>query len=162
MLDALRSERYLHLLDRLEDASHATGVVAPETSLDALAGVEFRKLRKAMAALGEEPTDAELHAIRIRGKRARYAAELAETTAGKSVSRFIRKARAFQDALGEHQDAVVAEERLRRLIAESGGRQAAFAAGRMVERQHARRDAARAALPEIWKRVEKRGLAAWP
>jgi len=162
MLDALRSERYLRLLERLEDGGRAPQVVAPETSLASIAGVEFRKLRKAMTALGEEPTDAELHAIRIRGKRARYAAELAEAAVGKPAARFIRKARLFQDVLGEHQDAVVAEERLRRLIAEGGGRQAAFAAGRLVERQHARREAARAALPGIWKKVEKRGLAAWP
>jgi CHAD domain-containing protein len=162
MLDALRSERYLCLLERLEDGGRAPRVVAPETSLHAIAGLEFRKLRKAMAALGEEPTDAELHAIRIRGKRARYAAELAETAVGKPASRFIRKARLFQDVLGEHQDAVVAEERLRRLVTEDGGRQAAFAAGRLVERQHARREAARAALPGIWKKVEKRGLAVLP
>lgn len=162
MLDALRSERYLGLLDRVEEAGRAPRVVATAVSLGALAGSELRKLRKAMQALGEEPSDAELHAIRIRGKRARYAAELAEAAVGKPATRFIRTARLFQDVLGEHQDAVVAEQRLRRLVAETGSRWAAFAAGRLVERQRARRQAARAALPDILKKLEKRGHSAWP
>ncbi len=162
MLEALRSERYLRLLDRVEDAGRAPRVVATAVSLGAIAGSEFDKLRKAMRALGDEPSDAELHAIRIRGKRARYAAELAEAAIGKPATRFIRTARLFQDVLGEHQDAVVAEQRLRRLVAETGSRWAAFAAGRLVERQRARRQAARAALPDIRKKLEKRGHSAWP
>jgi CHAD domain-containing protein len=131
-------------------------------SLNAIAGSEFRRLRRAMRALGETPTDEELHAIRIRGRRARYAAELAEAAVGEPASRFIRRAQVFQDVLGEHQDASVAERRIRQLNASARGRWAAFAAGRQVERQRARRQTARAALPEAWAKLEKRGRAAWP
>lgn len=161
LLDGLRSARYLGLLERLEDAGRAPRAVAA-VSLNAIAGSEFRRLRRAVRALGEAPTDEELHALRIRGKRARYAAELAEVAVGEPASRFIRRAQVFQDVLGEHQDASVAEQRIRQLNASARGRWAAFAAGRLVERQRARRQAARAALPEVWAKLEKRGRAAWP
>ena len=38
---------------------------------------EFGRLRKAVRGLPPDPSNAELHDVRIRGKRARYAAELA-------------------------------------------------------------------------------------
>jgi len=161
MLEALRSERYLRLLDGLEDAVREPRVVTPDISLHDLAAGEFKKLRRAVRALGDEPSDEELHAVRIRGKRARYAAELAEATAGKPASRFIRRAKAFQDLLGEHQDAVVAEERIRQLVSRVRGLRTAFAAGRLVERQRARWQAARAAFAETWERLEQRGRRAW-
>ena len=55
-------------------------------SLRALAGREFRRLRKTVRALGEDPPDAELHAARIAVKRARYSAELAERSVGKAAT----------------------------------------------------------------------------
>ena len=62
---------------------------------------------------------------------------------------------ALQDVLGEHQDAIVAEGRLRELLATSPGSGAAFAAGRLVERERTRRTAARAALPKAWRKLER-------
>jgi CHAD domain-containing protein len=49
-----------------------------------------------------------------------------------------------QDVIGEHQDAVVAEERLRALARA----RTAVAAGRLIERERARRSARREAYPE--------------
>jgi len=162
MLAGLRSERYLHLLDRLEEAVREPRVVAPDVSLADIAAVEFKKLRRAVGALGDEPTDAELHAVRIRAKRARYAAELAEAVVGKPASRFIRKAKTCQDVLGEHQDAVVAEDRIRQLAGRARNLGAAVAAGRLIERQRARRQAARTAWPRAWAKLERRSRKAWP
>ena len=99
--------------------------------------------------------------IRIRGKRARYAAELAEPVAGKKATSFIREAKAFQDVLGEHQDAVFAEEKVRALLTELGGASTAFAAGRLVERQRERREEARGSFRKAWKALERRGRQAW-
>ena len=112
VVEALSSERYLELLDRLEHA------VAPPASGDrsTLAKVwrrELKSLRKAVKALGKNPPDAELHAVRIDVKRARYAAELAAHELGPRGKRFIAAAKVAQDVLGEHQDSVVAEERIR-------------------------------------------------
>jgi CHAD domain-containing protein len=160
LLGALESERYVALLDALEEAARQPPVVAEADWTD-LAERAFRKLEKAVDALGETPADAELHAVRIRAKRARYAAELAEVMAGKRATRLIQKLHALQDALGEHQDAAVAEAWLRR--AAGGTRRAgvALVVGRLVERQRARRAAACAAYETLWPRVERRGKKAW-
>jgi CHAD domain-containing protein len=119
-----------------------------EPSLDDLAGKAFAKLGKAVRELPDEPADEELHAVRKKGKRARYAGELA----GRKKS--VKRAKRLQDVLGEHQDAVVAAERLRELSAEAPSEQA-LVAGRLIEREQARRAEARAAWTKAWKRLRK-------
>ena len=56
--------------------------------------------------------------------------------------------------IGEHQDASVAEERLRALALRGGGK-TGLAAGRLIERQHQRKRAARKAFPDAWRRLDK-------
>jgi CHAD domain-containing protein len=162
MLEALGSERYLALLDQLEAAATAP-LLAPssDASLRKLAAGEFRRLRRAVSKLPADPSDEELHEIRIKGKRARYAAELAETAVGKPATRFLKAAKELQDVLGSHQDTVVAEERIRQAIAAHRGAVLAFAAGRLVEQERTARAEARAAFPKAWKRLEKAGREAW-
>jgi CHAD domain-containing protein len=130
-------------------------------TLPALAAEAFAKLGQAVDLLDPNPSEEALHAVRIRGKRARYAAELAEASVGKRAGRFLRRAKAFQDLLGDHQDAHVAETRLRAFVAGVRDVRAAFATGRLVERQRARRAAARAAFPDAWRRLAKAGRKAW-
>jgi CHAD domain-containing protein len=113
-----------------------------------LADKAFAKLRKAVDELPEEPADEELHAVRKKGKRARYAAELA------GRKKFVRHAKKLQDVLGEHQDAVVAAERLRELATNVTPEQA-LAAGRLVEREQANRADVRAAWRKAWKNLRK-------
>jgi CHAD domain-containing protein len=158
---ALDSDRYLSLLDRLEKLIAQPPLASGEVALADLAAREFRKLRKTVSALPETPGDADLHAVRIKAKRARYAAELAARAVGRPAERFVEKAKVLQDILGEHQDAVVAEERLRELFDGVRGRRAGFVAGRLVERQRARRLAARAAFSGYWPKVERRGRKTW-
>jgi CHAD domain-containing protein len=161
MLVALASDRYLALLDRLERAVAEPSFGPDEIPLQELAAAEFRRLRKAARALDPEPADDDLHDLRIRGKRARYAAELAEVVAGKPATRFIREAKGVQDVLGEHQDAVVAEQRLRALVSQVGSSATGFAIGRLVERERERRRSSRAAFPGAWKQLERSGRKAW-
>jgi CHAD domain-containing protein len=161
MLEAMSTPPYAELLARLEAAAVAPLARAVDASLQDIAAREFRKLRKAVRALPSEPSDEALHAVRIRGKRARYAAELAEGVVGKPARRFVKNAKRFQDVIGEHQDAVVAEERIRGLLDEVGGVRTHFAAGMIVERERERRRAARAAFPEAWWRLKKSGKRAW-
>jgi CHAD domain-containing protein len=157
----LGSGRYLTLLARLEEAAEAPRWVGREEQrLEQLAAKEFRRLQKAAAVLGRDPSDEQLHKARIRAKRARYAAEVAEPAVGKPARRVIERAREFQDVSGEHQDAVVAEETLRRL-AEGAEPQVAFSAGRLAELQHERRLRARREIPFAWKRLDKAGRRAW-
>jgi CHAD domain-containing protein len=158
----LGSGRYLTLLARLEEASEAPRWVGrKEQPLEQLAAKEFRRLQKAAAVLDGDPTDEQLHKARIRAKRARYAAEVAEPALGKPARRVIERAKEFQDVSGEHQDAVVAEETLRRLAEGAEPRVVAFAAGRLAELQHERRLRARREIPSAWKRLDKAGRKAW-
>jgi CHAD domain-containing protein len=161
LLAAMDEPRYFALLDRLEEFIGQVPGPAEPISLADIAAAEFKKLRKAVERLPEEPSDSDLHTVRIKVKRARYAAELAQPVVGRAAERFIRKARKLQDVLGEHQDAVVAEERLRALLDRARGRRAVFVAGRLVERQRSRRLAARSAFVEQWPKVERRGRKMW-
>jgi CHAD domain-containing protein len=159
-IQALRTPRYLALLDELERMARAPRVRSASVPLDGIARREFRKLRKAARHTDASSPDDQVHALRILGKRARYAAELAATAVGERAEAFVKESKRFQDVVGEHQDAVVAEEHLRELQ-RRGGQAAAFAAGRLVERQADRRRSSRAGLVGAWKRLEHAGRRAW-
>ena len=161
LLVALDSSRYLTLLDRVDETISHPPVADADVSLADLASRAWTKLRRAVKSLPETPGDADLHAVRIKVKRARYAAELAAPAGGHSAERFVDRVKKLQDVLGEHQDAAVAEARLRELAGESSGPRTGFVAGLLVERQHARRQAARAAFEESWRDVQRRGRKAW-
>ena len=80
--------------------------------------------------------------MRKHAKRARYAAEL---TGGKKRDAYLEALKRVQDTIGLHQDAVVAEERLRALALPDS----AIAAGRLIERERERRQEAREAYPAV-------------
>jgi CHAD domain-containing protein len=160
LLETLRGERYLGLLATLEGAVAAPPAGADGSLLDA-ARAEFGHLRKAMSKLGDDPTDDALHKARIRGKRARYAAELLEDDLGKPASQLIKRAKRFQDVAGEHQDAVVAEARIRKLAQEGRSKRGILAAGILVGRQRERRRHAAEALPGAWSRLDDAAAKAW-
>lgn len=154
LLEALDSAEYRFLLARLRHPPRlADGV--EEVPLESLAK-EFRRLAKLVGRVGKQPDEEAIHRLRIALKRARYAAELAAPK--KAVrKRFLSDARLLQDLLGEHQDAVVAEQRLRGAAVEDVRTAAAFAAGRLAERQRQRRERVRERLPAAWKRLRKSG-----
>ncbi|WP_425427101.1 CHAD domain-containing protein [Actinophytocola xinjiangensis] len=163
MLDTFRTVRYRSLLRALAALTHAElPTVMPAGDGGALLEViarPHRKLRQDALALGEDPPDDDLHALRIRGKRLRYAAELAAPAGGRPVRRLITATKTFQEVLGDHQDAVLAEDELRRLVAELAeladvDHEAVFVAGRLVERERARRAACRARWRETFDEVD--------
>jgi CHAD domain-containing protein len=158
---ALDGERYTKLLARLERAVQRPKVVSTDLSLPAVAASQFKKLRKAVKALPKKPNDDDLHAVRIRVKRARYAAELAQPIVGEPAERFVARTKKLQDILGEYQDAVVAEKRLRTLVAEDRRSPVALLANELVKRQRVRRQAAQLDFFEQWPKLERRGRKAW-
>jgi CHAD domain-containing protein len=157
LLAALRSERYLALLDRLVDASQhpCTRPEATRPALRALprlARKPWRRLGRAMGELGEHPTDQELHAARILTKRARYATEAVVAVTAPSYRRFAKALARLQDVLGEHQDTVVARDWLRKAGADVSSAEA-YAAGVLAGIEVGAAAAARAALPAAWAAV---------
>jgi len=161
MLEALSSPRYLELLGRIELAGEAPRWNGVHRSVRKLAGREFSKFERAAKALGPEPSDSDLHQVRVRGKRARYAGELAEVSVGKKARRFVARAKRLQNVLGDHQDAVVADERIRALVLSQSNPQLALAAGRLVERQRERTLRARGRAPKTLKKLRRAGRRAW-
>jgi CHAD domain-containing protein len=161
LLNELKSERYLDLIRRLQQAAHDPTVVESTVTLSDLAKQAFTKLRNAIREAGHAPNDAKIHETRIKTKRARYAAELAEPTVGKAATRFINKARVVQDVLGVHQDSIQAEAHIRAFLKQSTSARAAFVAGRMVERQRQRRENARKNMQRLLRGLVKRGEKAW-
>lgn len=161
LLNELKSARYLDLIRRLQDAPHDPPAVESTATLRDLAKQEFTKLRNAIRQAGRAPNSATIHEVRIKTKRARYAAELAGPTVGKPATRFINKARAVQDLLGMHQDAIQAEVHIRAFLKHSTSTRAAFVAGRMVERQRRRREKARKKMQRLFRSLLKRGENAW-
>jgi CHAD domain-containing protein len=155
LLDALNGNAYSTLLLRLRLPPR----LAPEIDavpLERIARREFRRLVRVVDRLGKHPDEAAVHRLRIVLKRARYAAELSAPT-GKSGRRFLADARLLQDLLGEHQDALVAEQRLRAAAVIDLRTAAAFVAGRLAERQRHRRARVTEQLPAAWRRLRRSG-----
>jgi CHAD domain-containing protein len=151
LAEALDSPRYLALLDRLEATRESLPVTPARESLRQIVRRATRRTLRRLRRLSRSSSDDGLHDLRIASKRARYAAELAASGEGRRARRIAKRAAALQTILGEHQDAVVAEERLQSLASDATPA-AAFVAGRLLERQGARRAEVHAALPTAAKR----------
>lgn len=164
---ALTSTRYVRLLDALvagaqtppltPDAGRRAADVLPPLALKA-----WRKLARALDAVDADTPDADLHEARILAKQARYAAEACALAFGKPAKRLATEITRLQDVLGEHQDATVAEETVRRLADEPRqSRQVTFTFGMLYVLQVDAAAAARAQLPEVWRDVDRRRYRRW-
>ncbi|GAA5147144.1 CHAD domain-containing protein [Pseudonocardia eucalypti] len=164
MMHALAAPRYVTLLERLADAVRlplpTPSATERQPELVELVRKEFRMLRKAVRRAGEDPPDEVLHALRIKGKRLRYTGELVEPVLGKPVRQLLGATSGLQEVLGDHQDACVAQEKIRELLdrgATSGDpRLLTFVAGRLVEREYARAEQQRGLWWAAWQRVAAR------
>lgn len=156
---ALDGRRYARLLARLDATLAAPRERTEDVSLPDVAAEEFARLRRAVKRLPKHPSAAELHEIRIKVKHARYAAELAQPDVGRRAERFVAKAKALQDILGAHQDAVVAERYVLRAAGQAPGARAL--ARQIAARQEERRGEAREAFIEQWPKLKRRGRRAW-
>jgi CHAD domain-containing protein len=163
---ALSSARYSTLLREVSLLTRdgAAAAAATEKPHDLIAGLAkpHRKLTKAVRALPADPPDDDLHALRIHGKKLRYAAELAQTSAKKKqtakLKQLLKATKDFQTVLGEHQDAVIAAERMRTVL-ESADGPMGFVAGRIAERELSRRAEARAVWRKSWTAVDSAAKA---
>ena len=154
----LRSDRYAALVTRV-GAAAAEPAFAPAATGDApavlapLVRKEWDALRKEVRRLDDEPPDAALHEVRIGAKRVRYACEAVAPELGEPTARFAAKVTKLQDVLGEHQDAVVAQEWLR--VAAHDDETAAFAAGQLASHARTAAGAARDQWRDTWKAIVK-------
>lgn len=164
--EAIKSDRYVSLLDRLVAAAREPALAgdADVAATEVLPGLVLRpwkSLAKAVKAIGDPPADDELHAVRIRTKRCRYAAEAAAPVLGKRVRSFASDAAELQDVLGDFNDAVVAESRLRDWSTRARSREATFAAGELAGLERAAGNVARAGWRKAWKQLASHKPQTW-
>jgi len=119
----------------------------------AVARAETARLKRLARRAGKRPDDELLHRLRLRGKRARYALELASPNSGSAAGMRSKRSHAAERAR-EHQDAVEAEYRLRELAATTRGG-IALALGRLVEQQRTRRRDAVRRFARAWTRFDE-------
>ena len=165
LLGAMASQKYVVLLDDLVAAAAAPallpGADGPAAEvMPALVAKPWKKLRKEVRGAGDDPPDHELHQIRIRAKRARYAAEAVEPVIGKPAGDFADAVAAIQSVLGDHQDAVVGEAWLRG-AAGAGRRDAALVAGMLIAAERASAASTRDGWRQVWDAANRRKLRAW-
>ncbi len=107
------------------------------TSAPGLLSRRYRKWSKAVNRLNESSDPTGCHDLRKKGKRLRYALEFFTDVYGeKATGALIKPLKSIQDSLGDHQDAIVASDRLREIAAESPKLppQTAFMMGSLTQR----------------------------
>lgn len=163
LLEVLASARYVALVDALVSAAADAPLTRAASAraskvVPSLVRKPWRRLRAEVKALPSEPSDDQLHEIRIRTKQARYAAEAATGIAGKRARRFASALSGLQSVLGELQDGAVAEEWLRNAPTTNGG---GVVAGELVAAQEQSRDRARKQWRRAWHQASKKKLRSW-
>ncbi|MDP8976227.1 MAG: CYTH and CHAD domain-containing protein [Actinomycetota bacterium] len=163
--DAMASDRYADLLDRLVSGASAPPLVrdADAPARDTLAELinrPWKDLRKAVGELSSDPDPEELHRVRIRSKRVRYAAEAAAPVVGAKARKLAEAVAGVQGVLGELQDASVAEGWLRQAARDAPAPQS-LVAGELICVQRSEAAASRGAWPSAWKKVDRKKLRSW-
>jgi CHAD domain-containing protein len=162
LTDALGSDRYLILLDRLYAAAarppYEAHGASPAAAARRVLPAILRRRRKALARKvvrvgaggGRRPSDGELHEIRIRAKQVRYVAETATPVLGKSAAKMAKAAEKLQSVLGHHHDAVVAGQWLAaNVMSLSPGE--AFAAGALTAENRRHQTQLRGQWRPVWQ-----------
>jgi CHAD domain-containing protein len=165
LLRAMATERYAVLLDDLVAAAAAPallpGADRPAAQvMPPLVTKPWKRLRKQVRKAGDDPPDDQLHQIRIRAKRARYAAEAVEPVIGQPAEDYADAVADLQSVLGDHQDAVVGEAWLRE-AAGSARRDVALVAGQLVAAERASAADTRERWRAVWKTASRKKLRAW-
>jgi CHAD domain-containing protein len=166
LLETFQGRRYLEVLDSLVAAANAPGLSpkADEPAGDVVPDLVRRpwhKLAKRVKSLDESPTGGELHEVRIRTKRVRYAAEAASATAGKPARDFAKRAAKLQDVLGDLNDAVVAERWLLAWAQQWRPVDEAWAAEALAERERTAAQPLRESWRGEWEELADPELRAW-
>ena len=158
VVELVRSPQYIELLEAVTEAARRpafaeTASMPARDAVPELMETTWRKLRKAARRLSAPPTDAELHSMRIKVKRARYAAQAAVPVAGAAADTFARHMKSFQAVLGRQHDAVVACARLREI---GTSPELAFVAGELAALENAANRKQRRKWHKAWRRMARR------
>jgi CHAD domain-containing protein len=163
---AMESVRYHHVVEVLVDLANRPPFrdEAHKGALNVLlpgAQRAWRGLRRAARRAGaDEATADDVHALRIRAKRFRYALD-ALVDVEPAAAAHAELVADLQQVLGEFNDAVVAEGWLRAVAAGEDDPRRMFVLGQLVMAERAVADARRAKWPDAWKPVRTRKRREW-
>jgi CHAD domain-containing protein len=171
LLERLRDPRHAALLERLVAAAAAPRLLRSASrpagsTLPALFADAWKRVASHADAMSEGWTDADYHELRIRAKRARYAADAigpALDGARRDGADAIRKRlTALQTLLGELQDAATSrDEILAAAVRHADDGPFNLAAGVTLEREAQRASAARQMVPDAWRELRKPKHRRW-
>jgi CHAD domain-containing protein len=159
-IEAMDGDRYRGLLSGLAAAAAEAPVIEGARRVPASSALrqavrgEWRDVRRAVRSLGRDPSDADLHRVRVLAKRCRYGGEAARPVLGRPAAQLAKQLARVQRVLGELQDAVVAEAWLRGAAA-AGSAAEAVAAGQLVVSARAARARRRGEWRAAWDAVER-------
>jgi CHAD domain-containing protein len=166
MITVLRDARYLQLLDTLVDLAadppfRETGKFSAPRSRRMAARIVQKPWRHVVDAVDElpkNPTDAQLHHVRILAKRARYAAEAAAPLLPPAATRFAAAVADLQTVLGDHQDTVLAEAWLRQAVPDPDQDPTVR---QLIKVEQELRIALREQWPAVWRKAQAKKLHTW-
>lgn len=168
VVGALSSDRFVALLDALVDATREPRFVVQPPGLAEqaakpiiidLVDKPWRRLSRSVEALKPDSPDAAFHQVRIRAKRARYAAEAAAPLFGSEARRFAKRLAEVQSVLGDHQDTTVAEAWLRQTAKALPS--VRLVVGELVAFERLERARLREQFKSVWKKASPRTLRKW-
>lgn len=166
-LAAVRSERYLTLVDRLVGAATSPSTTAAAhrscvKALPPLVAKVWRRLQREADALRLDGVDDDWHEVRKSAKAARYAAEAVAPALGKPAKRLARQVERVTELLGAHQDAAVAATTLIGLAATPRiGARTAFGLGVLYTAQRDDVRTARQDFLRAWPQVAQQKHRKW-
>ena len=171
MLEVLDSRRYESFVKDFAGTLRRGHSPSPTGSILEVAPLlvrrRHRKVRKAAARIFAASPPEDLHDLRKKGRRLRYALEPLGDVYGKPAEKMVMRFKELQDDLGEHQDAVVAAELLEEIaLAGDLPPETIFAMGAEAERQTRNAEQMRETIPgskafraikkgKAWKKLRK-------
>jgi inorganic triphosphatase YgiF len=167
VMQALRSERYIVLLERLVDAAWEP-MTTPEAEapimevMPALVRASWERLAEDAGKLTKRAaTDHHWHEVRIDAKQLRYVCEAVEPMFGKPARQLAQQAEDVQEVLGEHQDAVIAADVLHSMATARGSGSISFTLGLLHSRQTEAAAAAREDFRRVWADASRPKYRRW-
>ncbi len=168
VIAALSSDRYVALLDDLVESARDPRFAAEQPGLAEKRGRKifarlvrkpWKRLSRAVDALHPDSPPPALHAIRIKAKRARYAAEAVEPLYGRDATRLADAVADVQTVLGEFQDTTVAETWLR--DAAKAMPSTRVVVGQLISLERSDRARLRKRFARVWKKTSRAKFRKW-
>jgi CHAD domain-containing protein len=170
VVEALDSPHYARLLDAL-DRLVASPPWAPAAELPARdvlparARREWKRLKARVTAADEatdeHERDVELHEVRKAAKRLRYACEALVPAFGPPAAETAAAAERLQEVLGDYQDSIVSQGRLRELATREDASEDAFVLGRLHRLEQDLAERSREEYGDAWAELSRKRLRRW-